>query len=89
MKKVLIQLVITLMIFSLIVWSSKTTSTHSVVNVKEVSSNEIVVQDSNGENLSIKTPRIIEQLIFEDKDYVITYIQKRWGKPELKRIEPL
>lgn len=88
MKKNILKIIITLVVFSVLVWSSRTTSTSSTVVIKEVGVNEIVVETSNQGNQVIKIHSTLQHLIFEDKRYYIKYTKKRWGKPTLDYIEP-
>lgn len=89
MKKNIIKIVITLVIFSILVWSSNTTYTSSKVLIKEVGLNEIVVETSTQGNQVIKIHSTLQHLIFENKNYYIKYTKKRWGKPTLDHIEPV
>jgi len=89
MRKILLKLAITAVIFGVFVWSSSTTSTSKTVTVKEVNSTDILVQIRDGENVVIKIPNIVQHLILENNNYKISYTQKRWGGPKLKRIEPI
>jgi hypothetical protein len=87
-KKIIVKILITFMIFVLLVWSSKTTHTSAHVLIKEVSSNEIVIEWSEGE-FTMTIDSTLQNLIEEDREYFIKYKETRWGKPKLKYIEPI
>lgn len=89
MKKILVCFVAALMLFSGIVWASKSTSSSKVAVLKEIGIGEIVIQDESGAITAMKAPQIIEKLIEEEKSYVVVYEQRRWGRPVVQSIEPV
>lgn len=88
-KKNFLKVIITVLVFIGLVSLSKTTYTSEIATIKEIKSTEIVIENRNGEIKSIKTPKIIMNLIDTEVEYSFDYIQKRWGKPKLEMIEPL
>lgn len=93
MKKTTIKLLITLIVFVIFVWSSKTLSTSEVVKIREVSSNEMVIETMTKEVKTIKVRSNLANIIDENKQYhdkyYIEYTQNIWGKPKLTQIEPM
>lgn len=77
----------------MLVWSSKTSSIGELVTIKEVSSNEMVIETMIKEVKTIKIPSNLANIIDENKQYhdkyYIKYTTNIWGKPKLKQIKPM
>lgn len=93
MRKTTIKLLITLIIFIFFVWSTKTSSISEVVIIKEVSSNEMVIETMTKEVKTIKIRSNLANILDENRKYhdkyYIKYTKNIWGKPKLRQIKPM
>lgn len=90
MKKKLIILSITIIIFIGIVWLSNTNVSSDNFIIKEISNSHIQVENSSGETKNITIPSITSKLLIVDKEYRISFEKKSWSKKlKLVKIEPI
>ncbi|GGO03562.1 hypothetical protein [Saccharibacillus kuerlensis] len=91
MKKTM-KILITLSVI-VFLWISLTASTSEVVAIKEVSSNEMVIETMTKEIKTIKVRSNLANIIDENRkyhdSYHIKYRKNIWGKPKLLEIEPM
>jgi hypothetical protein len=80
--------ILTLIIFSLFVWYSRTTYTGEVATVVKVNERNIEIRNFEGRNTTVRLPKGVSKLIKEDNEYFIQYEKRRWKQPSLVLIEP-
>lgn len=92
MKKNAIKILLMLIVV-IFLWSSLIAGTSEVVAIKEVSSNEMVIETMNKEVKTIRIRKNLAAVLDENKNYhdryYIKYTKNIWGKPRLLQIEPM
>ena len=88
MKKIMISLMGTIIVFAGIVWASETRTTSEVVTIKGITNGTIKIVNLSGEEIKIGIPKIITKLIQENEQYFISYTKSRFSGWKLKQIEP-
>ncbi|MFC5703211.1 hypothetical protein ACFPVX_18130 [Cohnella faecalis] len=89
MKKFIVSLLGTLVVFIAIVWTSKTTMTGEIVKIKEINNEKVTIENLNGRVAAIEAPKTILNLIAVDKQYYFEYKKYRWRGPKLTNIQPI
>ncbi|CAM2768586.1 hypothetical protein PASE110613_00015 [Paenibacillus sediminis] len=89
MKKILISLLATVVVFIGIIWASETRYTAEVVTIKEINRGTIIIENLSGRERQIEIPKIITELIQKNEQYFISYKKSRFSKWELEEIKPI
>jgi len=88
MKKILIKLSITLIVFLGLVWLSQSSYTTETVIVREIYYNGIIVENFRGNQQHLKIPQILNTLIEIDTEYRVKHKKRVWeSKPVIFKIE--
>jgi len=82
-------LIVTLVGFGGIVYSSYTVYTAQAVKIEKVRESTIVVVDDSGISNTVAIPEGIHELVREGEDYFISYKTRKWRLPQLESLKPL